>query len=164
MKRFLPLILCLLLLIGCAGPSKNAYRNARFSADLPDTFEPVSDVPIICFAPYGEALLSSSITFSSTELNWYFDDFTEQEYAEALTQLSGYDSLTLVSVEACRVDGYDARRIACKVSIDQGVHDLIVYAVSADQIYFFTLLNRDSDHFIEDFDAMMRSIRFTEGA
>lgn len=162
MKRLLPFLLCLLLLFGCSGVPENAYHNANFTAELPESFEPVSDAPIVCFAPYGNALLSSSITFSSTELNWYFDRFTEEEYAEALQTMTGYDSLTVERVESCKVDGCDARRIACKVSIDQGVHDLIVYAVSADQIFFFTLLNRDTDHYVEAFDEMMRSLRFTE--
>ena len=44
------------------------------------------------------------------------------------------------------------------MQIDQGTHDLILYAISADQTYFFTLLNRDSDSFIDAFDAMMQSL------
>ena len=164
MKRFLPLVLCVLLLLGCKGASKNAYSNAYFTADLPDAFEPVDNVPILCFAPHGDPLLSSSITFSSTELNWYFDDFTEAEYATALQTMTGYASLTAESVESVRVDGCSARRIACKVAIDQGTHDLIVYAVSSDQIYLFTLLNRDTDDYVGAFDEMMRSIRFTEAS
>ena len=59
-----------------------------------------------------------------------------------------------------KVDGYDSRRIVCKVQIDQGIHDLIIYAVNADQIYFFTLLNREGDSFVESFDQMMDSVRF----
>ncbi len=163
MKRLLPFLLCLFMLVGCSGAAANAYQNAYFAAELPDTFEPVDNMPIICFAPYGNPLLSSSITFSSTELNWYFDRFTTDEYREALQSTSGYESLTVGSVEVCKVDGCDARRIACKVAIDQGEHDLIIYAISAKQMYFFTLLNRDSDDYIHAFDAMMRSIRFTEG-
>lgn len=162
MKRLLPLLLCLFLLIGCIKSTGNEYSNAAFTAILPDTFEPLENVSIVCFAPHGNPLLSSSITYASTELNWYFDRFTEAEYAEELSALTGYESLVLESVEPCKVDGCDARRIACKVVIEQGTHDLIVYAISADRLHIFTLLNREGDSFVAPFDAMMKTLGFTE--
>lgn len=162
MKRLLSLLFCILLLAGCTKAEPEGYRNSIFSAVLPEPFAPVEDAGIICFAPYGDPLLSSSITFYATELNWYFDDFSEQEYADELRELTGYTSLTFEVMTAVKIDGYDSRRIVCKVEVDQGVHDLILYAVSADQTYFFTLLNREGDSFIEPFDEMMRSVRFVK--
>ena len=163
MKRFLPLLLCILMLIGCRPVSAgNVYRHALFTVSLPDTFEPVKTEAIACFAPYGDPLLSSSITCYTTELNPYFDDFSIEEYADALRSSCGYASLELKSVDSVKIDGYAAKRIACKVGIDQGIHDLIVYAVNGDRTYFFTLLNREGDSFIEAFDSMMKSVQFTE--
>ena len=131
---------------------------------MPEQFEQVENTSVTCFAPYGDPLLSSSITVSTTELNWYFDSFTKSEYEEALKTFCGYEMLTVDRFEDTRVDGCDARRIACKVSIDQGTHDLIIYAVNADRTYIFTLLNRDGDNYISAFDTMMSTLRFTEGA
>ena len=131
---------------------------------MPEPFEPVANTSVICFAPYGDPLLSSSITVSSTELNWYFDSFTKDEYEESLKALCGYETLTIESFDNCRVGGFDARRIACRVSIDQGTHDLILYVVNADRTYLFTLLNREGDDYISAFDTMISSLRFTEGA
>ena len=165
MKRLLPLLLCLLTAFGCAkSAGSNLYKNGFFTASLPDTFEPVRNSAIVCFAPNGDPLLSSSITFYSTELNWYFEDFTESEYRDALRTMTGYEELTLNSVDSVLVDGFHARRIACKVRIDQGIHDLIIYAVSADQTYFFTLLNRDADNYISAFDQMMKTVQFTKAS
>lgn len=162
MKRAAVLLLILLLLSGCASAGDaNTYRDACFSATLPDGFERVTDAPIVCFAPHGNPVRESSITFSATELNWYFDAFTADEYEAALKEQCGYESLMLIDVKDCRVDGNKAKRIACRVGLDQGMHDLIVYAVSADRIYFFTLLNREGDPYTEPFDAMMKSLRFT---
>ena len=157
MKRFLILLLCLFLLSGCKAETDSAYQNASFSVVLPDNFRPAENTSVVCFAPYGDPLLSSSITFYTTELNWYFDSFTADEYADALTSLCGYDSLAVEAVTACRIDGYDARRIACKVQIDQGTHDLIIYAISADRCCFMILLNREGDSYVNDFDTMMNS-------
>lgn len=163
MKRLIPCLLCLLLLFGCVKTAQNTYRGDGFSAYLPEPFEQVKDTSVICFAPYGDPLLSSLITVSVTELNWYFDSFTKEEYEEALKASCGYETLTVDSFDSCRVGGCDARRIACKVSVDQGVHDLILYTVSADRIYLFTLLNREGDDYISAFDSMLSSVRFTEG-
>lgn len=164
MRRVILCLLCPILLLGCAKLSQNVYHGDYFSAALPEPFEPVADSSVICFAPYGDPLLSSSVTFSATERNWYFDSFTEEEYEESLKALCGYESLKVVRFEQQYVGGYDARRIACKVSVDQGVHDLIIYAVNADRTYLFTLLNRDSDDYISAFDSMISTVRFTEGA
>ena len=163
MKRLVPLILCLFLLFGCSDTSQEMYRHSAFNGLVPEPFEPVDHASTVCFAPYGDPLLSSSIIFFSTELNWYFDSFTEEEYADALQALCGYDSIAVKQIERCRIDGHDAVRIACKVQIDQGTHDLILYAINADKTYFFTLLNRDGDHFMQDFDAMMTTVKLTEG-
>ena len=157
MKRFLIIVCALVLLCSCRAAS-NRFSSSVFDADLPETFRQVSDADILCFAPYGDPLRSSSITFYSTELNWYFDTWTESEYASALGELCGYDALSVNGLQSCRVDGYDARRIACKVLLDQSEHDLIIYAIHADHTYFFTLLNRESDSYIEPFDAMMKTI------
>ena len=157
LKRVLPLLLVLLCL-ACAVKSGDAYENAQFVAVLPDGFEPVSDTKFACFAPYGDPLLSSSITFFTTESNWYFDRFTDADYEAALRD-AGYEIVSFGPVTACKVDGFDARRIVCTVQIDQGVHTLIVYAVSADCTYFFTLLNRDTDSYMEAFDAMMETVQ-----
>lgn len=161
MKRILPLLLCLLLLAACAGQTTGTYSNAYFSVSLPEHIEPVKNTSFTCFAPYGDPVLSSSITVSSTELNWYFDRFTAEEYGEALRSLCGYESLTVETMTVTSVDGYDARRIACKVVLEQGTHDLILYAVHADQTYFITLLNREGDSYIEAFDDMISTIHFT---
>ncbi len=162
MKRFFPLLLCILLLFGCKAPSnENVYRHTLFTVSLPDTFEPVDTESLICFAPHGDPLLSSSITYYTTELNPYFDDFSESEYENALKAECGYESLSLVSVESRKIDGCAAKRIACKVQIDQGMHDLIVYAINGDRTYFFTLLNREGDSFVDAFDSMMNTLRFT---
>ena len=163
MRRLLPWLLCLLLLFGCGKLEHTEYQNDFFSASLPDSFEPVANSSIICFAPYGDPLLSSSITFSVTEQNWYFDSFVKGEYEESLKVLCGYESLTVDRLDNTRVGGYDAHRIACKVSIDQGMHDLIIYAVNADRTYLFTLLNREGDDYISAFDTMLSTLRFSEG-
>lgn len=160
MKRFLPLLLCLLFAFGCGATANHNFESNAFSAVIPEPFERVESAGILCFAPEGDPLLSSSITVYTTELNWYFDSFSEEEYADALSQLTGYDSLSVSEVRSCKVDGSDARRIACTAAIDQGIHDLILYVVSADEIYVFTLLNRDSDNYIASFDDMMKSVRF----
>lgn len=164
MKRLFPCLLCLLLLFGCGKPAQSDYQNNSFSASIPEPFESVKDSSVICFAPYGDPLLSSSITVSITELNWYFDSFTKEEYEEALKTMCGYETLSVESFETCRVGVFDARRVACSVSIDQGRHDLILYAVNADRTYLFTLLNRDGDDFVSEFDTMISTVRFTEGA
>lgn len=157
MKRLLVLLLCLFLFVGCKTSNNEAYQNASFSVVLPDNFRPVENTSVVCFAPYGDPLLSSSVTFYATELNWYFDSFTVEEYADALSSLCGYDSLSVEDIAVCRTDGHDARRIACRVQIDQGTHDLIIYAINADRCYFMILLNREGDSYIGDFDAMMNS-------
>lgn len=162
MKRLFPVLLALVLLFGCSGSAQNSYRHSAFSASLPEPFEPVENTSVVCFSPYGDPLLSSSITYNATELNWYFDSFTKDEYEQALKTLCGYESLSVTQIETKRVDGYDARRIACKVQIDQGMHDLILYAVNADRTYFFTLLNREGDDYIAAFDDMMSTISLTE--
>lgn len=163
MKRFVLLVLCLILLLGCTAAPQRMYHHPYFSVLLPEPFEPVDNASAVCFAPYGDPLLSSSVTFSSTELNWYFDSFTKEEYADALQTLCGYETLTIERIENCRIDGHDAQRVSCKVQINQGTHDLILYAISADKIYFFTLLNREGDSYIQDFDSMMATVRLTEG-
>lgn len=160
MKRIVVLFITILLISGCATISRNAYQNEFFSVELIDGFEPVSDTGILCFAPHGDPLLSSSISFYRTELNWYFDRFDQQDYQTALCELCGYETVDVVNMESCRINGYDARRIACKVSVEQGVHDLIIYVINAKETYIFTLLNRDSDTYIESFDTMMKSIRW----
>lgn len=163
MKRVLPFLLCLLMLVACKPqPQGNVYHHSLFTASLPEHFELVKDQPILCFATYGDPLRSSSITFYSTELNPYFDDFTKEEYEQSLRELCHYEDLTLETVESCSVDGFSAKRIVCKVGIDQGTHDLIVYAVHAYSTYFFTLLNREGDPYVDAFDSMMKTIQFTK--
>lgn len=163
MKRLMPFLLCLFLLIGCAVSAQNTYHHPAFTASLPASFEPVDTASIVCFAPHGNPQLSSSITFYATEQNWYFDSFSVEEYEDALQTICGYESLSVDQIKPCRVDGFEARRISCKVLLEQGTHDLILYAVNAGQTYFFTLLNRESDDYIAAFDAMMSTIQFTEG-
>jgi hypothetical protein len=162
MKRILPLLLCLLLVFACKPKAQdNVYHHAQFTVALPEHFEPVKDQPVLCFAPYGDPLRSSSITYYATELNPYFEDFSKSEYEQAMRELCGYESLTLETIESRRVDGFSAKRIACKVVIDQGTHDLIIYAINSYGTYFFTLLNRDGDSYIDAFDTMMKNIQFT---
>lgn len=155
-KRLLPLLFALLL-IACAAPKGQVYQGALFDAALPEGFRPVDNATVLCFAPYGDPILNSSITCYTTESNWYFDRFTDVDYEQALKD-AGYEIVSFDDVTVCKVDGFDARRIACTVAIDQGTHTLIVYAVSADKTYFFTLLNREDDAFVEPFDDMMRTL------
>lgn len=162
MKRLLPFLLCLVLLFGCLSASQNVYRHPDFMASLPESFAPVESASFVCFAPHGNPTFSSSITFSATEQNWYFDSFSKAEYEDALQTLCGYESLSVEQIDSCRVDGYDARRITCQVLLEQGMHTLVIYAVNAEQTYFFTLLNRESDDYIGAFDAMMSTLQFTE--
>ena len=163
MRRLFPVLLAIILLCGCGSTGPNRYENSLFSVSLPDGFEPIDDVPILCFAPYGDPLLSSSVTVITTELNWYFDDFSEDEYVRAIQSISGFEAIDVKQIDLLKVDGYPARRIACSVQIDQGTHDLILYAISADRTYFFTLLNRHGDDYVASFDSMIQTIRFTEG-
>lgn len=164
MRRLLSLVFCFLLLFGCMTTENNFFKHPSFSVTLPEPFAEVPNIPAVCFAPYGDPFLSSSITFFTTELNWYFDSFTKSEYEDSLKSLCGYDDLSLKEIIDCRIDGYPAKRIACRVTIDQGTHDLIVYAISADRIYFFTLLNRDNDAYIDPFDSMMKTLHIKEAA
>lgn len=163
MRRLFLFLLCTLMLFGCSrAKQSNVYTHSLFTASLPDTFAPVKGTNILCFAPYGDPVRSSSITFYTTELNPYFDDFSDAEYEEALKELCGYEDLKFVNTAKSKVDGYRAIRIECAVQVDQGTHDLIIYAVNGDRTYFFTLLNRDGDSFVDAFDAMMTTVRFTE--
>ena len=155
-KQFLPLLLVLCLLIACA-PKGNVYHGTLFDATMPDGFAPVENAGMLCFAPNGDPLLNSSITFYTTEPNWYFDRFTDEDYQNALID-AGYPIVSFDGVTACRIDSYEARRIECRVQIDQGEQMLVVYAVSSYKTYFFTLLNRDGDRYIEPFDAMMKTV------
>lgn len=162
MKRLLSFLFCLLMLFGCACAKQDVYRHPDFTASLPEPFKPVDSVSMVCFAPYGDPLLSSSITYYVTEPNWYFDSFTKDDYEESLKTLCQYESLTVTDAHACRVDGFDAYRISCKVLLEQGTHDLILYAVNGGKTYFFTLFNREGDNYIEAFDAMMSTLHVTE--
>lgn len=164
MKRLIALFCILILFLGCASSSGNRFVCTAFEADLPQGFRPVANANILCFAPLGDPLYSSSITYYTTELNWYFDSFTEQEYETALRDLCGYETLVLKEMRKTSVDGNDAMRLACKVAVDQGEHDLIIYAVQTDQTCFFTLLNRDTDSYVEPFDEMMKTIDLKETA
>ena len=161
MKRLLlPLLLAALLLFGCAGVSAERYEHPLFEATLPIGFEPVRDANMLCFAPHGDPLHGSSITFYTTELNWYFDRFTDADYADRIAAETGYEHIVADSVRDCKVDGYDAKRIAYRVTVDQTEMDLIVYAVSADRICFFTLLNAGTDAYIPAFDEMMQTLKW----
>ena len=163
MKRILPLLLCLLLLLACKPqPQGNVYHHSLFTGVLPEHFEQVKDSAVLCFAPYGDPVRSSSITCYMTELNPYFDGFSQAEYETALRELCGYDALTVQGFDSCRVGGYPAKRIVSSVQIDQGTHSLIVYAISADRTYFFTLLNREEDDYVGAFDSMMNTLQFTK--
>lgn len=157
-KRLLPLFLILILLCGCAGSGDRTYSGTWFDAELPDGFREVRGSQVLCFAPNADPLRSSSITCYATESNWYFDRFTEADYEQALRD-AGYEIISFGQVQALKIDRCEARRIDCQVEIDQGRHDLIVYAVSADRTYFFTLLNRDSDSYVQPFDDMMQTVR-----
>ena len=157
-KRILPLLLLILILTGCAAHASAEYHGALFDATLPDGFRPVDNSNILCFAPYGDPVHSSSITFYTTESNWYFDRFTADDYKQALKD-AGYEIISLDDVKSCRIEGFDAHRISCQIEIDQSTHTLIVYTVSADRTYFFTLLNRNGDAYVQKFDDMMRTIR-----
>lgn len=163
MKRILLLLLCILIVFGCAPKEQsNVYHHALFTVSLPEHFEAVKNAPILCFAPYGDPLLSSSITVYTTELNPYFDEFSDAEYESALKELCGYEELKLKHTDVCRIDGYRAVRLSCSVQIEQGTHQLIIYAVNADCTYFFSLLNREGDPYIDAFDTMMNSLQFTK--
>ncbi len=159
MQQLFAFLLCIAPLTGCAATAADRYVCGLFEADLPESFEPVPGTPILCFAPMGDPVRSSSVTCYTTERNWYFDSFTQEEYETALRSLTGYETLSVNDIASCRVDGCNAKRIACSVGIDQGTHDLILYAIESDQTYIFTLLNRDTDSYIDAFDDMMRSLK-----
>ncbi len=163
MKHALPLLLCFMLLTGCGISAGQSFEHTCFTATVPEPFQTCGDVgAALCFAPYGDPLLSSSITFFTTEKNWYFDRFSDDEYASFLKTLCGYESLKLIGVEDCKVDHTKAKRIHCTVQIDQGTHDLVIYAIDSDQTVFFTLLNREGDSYIDVFDSMMKTVRLKE--
>ena len=63
MKRAAVLLLILLLLSGCASAGGNTYSDACFSATLPDGFTRVTNASILCFAPHGNPMRASSITW-----------------------------------------------------------------------------------------------------
>ena len=67
MKRLFSFLLILILFIGCNPSQDNIFSTSAFSLYIPEPFEEVQNQSIICFAPYGDPLLSSSITISSTE-------------------------------------------------------------------------------------------------
>ena len=157
-KRFLPCLLLIVLVLGCASAGGQRYQGALFDANLPEGFAPVANAQVLCFAPHGDPVLSSSITCYTTESNWYFDRFTDDDYAQALCD-AGYEIVAIEDVKPCKVDGFDARRISCQIEIDQITHTLIVYAVSADRTYFFTLLNQNGDDYVQPFDEMMQTVR-----
>ena len=165
MKRTLPFLLCLVLLAGCSVSTGQQFEHPYFSASIPEPFQICSSADsVLCFAPYGDSLHSSSITFYTTEKNWYFDRFTDEEYASNLKALCGYEELTLIAVDNCKIDRFKGKRIHCQVQIDQGMHDLIIYAIDAEQTTFFTLLNREGDSYIDAFDSMMKTVRFKEAS
>lgn len=163
MKRILTLLLCFILLLGCNSAGKTRSEYPSFFVSVPEPFEEVRNASVLCFAPYGDPLLSSSITVASTERNWYFDQFMDTDYESFLKAFCGYEDLKLKSVADCTLDGYSAKKAVCDVTIDQGIHTLIIYAINADKTYFFILLNRENDPYIESFDTMMESVRFKGG-
>lgn len=163
MKRICILLLIVCLAFGSFGCHKQpkgetVYAHERFSAALPDGFVRCENANMVAFAPGGDPVRNSMITFYATDLNWYFDSYGEDEYAAALAQYAGFDTYELVSVTPCTVNGYNAQRVECSVYLDQGTHTLVLYALEADMLYLFTLLNRDTDDYVDDFDAMMSTI------
>ena len=165
MKRILSLLLGLILLVsvGCVVPSgETVYEHPRFTATLPDSFKRVQDANIVAFAPLGDPVFSSSITFYTTELNWYFDSFSVEEYANLITEYTDYQNASFVSKTDLKIDGYHAHRAEYSVQVDQGRHQLILYAIQADMLYFFVLLNLDTDSYVKPFDQMMETIQIHE--
>lgn len=161
--RVLILLVLSLVLLGCSQiTDANLYEHPRFSASLPDGFKRIENANIVAFAPLGDPVLSSSITFYTTELNWYFDSFSDEEYANLIDSYTGYRDAAFVSKTDLRVDGHKAHRAEYTVKVDQGTHELILYAIEADMLYFFVLLNLDTDSYIEAFDQMMNTIEIHE--
>ncbi|HPF54533.1 MAG TPA: hypothetical protein PLM48_07800 [Clostridia bacterium] len=161
MRRTTLLLLCCLLAVmsvtGCVS-GDNVYEHKCFTADLPDGFERTNEDGIVCFAPNGSAARQSSITFSITEKNYYFDELTREDYIDYVTEYLGYDECELVEFSSVRVDGYKAHRVLYSVALDQGEHSLCLYAVDADKAYFFVLLEREEDDCMGEFDHMMDTI------
>lgn len=161
-RAFTVFLACMLLLaFGCEMRSPS-YRHPNFSCQLPDGFQSVSNANMVCFAPNGDPVNSSNITFYCTELNWYFDEFSDEEYENLLRAYGSYEDVQFVSKESVRVDGHKAHRVEYRVSINGGLHSLVFYAVSSDMLLFFTLLNIGEDSYVQSFDKMMETIEIYE--
>lgn len=163
MKRAVTLLLACFLLFGAGCQISDAlYEHPIFACQLPDGFAPVPNANMVCFAPNGDPVNSSNITFYCTELNWYFDEFTDEEYENFLVEYSSYEDVRLVSRESVRIDGHKAHRVEYLVAIDGTPHSLVFYAVSSDMLLFFTLLNVGDDAYVQPFDEMMETIEIYE--
>ena len=165
-KPFMALccLLLALLLAGCGSSlGGTAYSHARFSITLPEGWERTDDTNVLCFAPNGNPVRSSQLTVSLTQKNYYFSKLTAEEYATGILQNSQYEDLSLVSFEKTCVNGFDAHRVAFKVTLEQGEHDLILYAVDSYSCYFFSFLCREEDDLVSTVDAMMDSVRLFDG-
>jgi len=161
MKRYLIISICLglalLNLLGCGKMEGTAHEHPRFTITLPDEWERVDTDGAVCFAPYGEPTESSNIVFYVTEKSYYFSEFTQEDYAKYVKQFTGYDTLTDVTLTNARISGWRAHRVVFSTRLHGAPAQIVLYAIDADQTFFFILL--DVDGSTEMFDAAMKSAK-----
>ncbi|MCL2696235.1 MAG: hypothetical protein FWE69_07920 [Clostridiales bacterium] len=161
MKRYLILLLALICLTGCAAKDGTTHEHPRFSITLPDDWDRVDTDGAVCFAPNGRPEKSDNIVFYVTEKNYYFSDFTREDYATQVKRNTGCTTLTNAELTHTRVDGWRAHRVTFDTKLSGKAASIVLYAVDADMTYFFILLDLGGQ--TEMFDAAMRTVKlFTQ--
>lgn len=157
MKRLLPIILCALMLLGCAAMN-NPAEHERFTIDLPEGWERVDNSGVVCYAKGGNPVRSSNITFYATDKNYYFDKFTLEDYAAHVNTYSQYEQISAVEMKEVKVDGWNAHRVVYSAVVDQADVTIVMYAIDADMTYMFTLLQMNGEAYTDAFDEAMKTI------
>lgn len=157
MKRYVLLILCLMLFLGCSS-SKDAFNHERFSLVLPEGWERCDEPGVVCFALDGSAVHASNITFYATDKNYYFDRFSQNDYSEYLNAYAQYEQIAVTSFDKLKIDGWAAHRVTYSATVDQAEVTLVVYVIDADMSYIFTLLQVEGESYIDFFDKAMSNV------
>jgi len=164
MRRYFVFAVCLGLLLcalfGCGGQAGTLHEHPRFTLTLPDGWERIGTEGAVCFAPDGEPEGGSSIVFYITEKNYYFSEFKQEDYAKQVKQFTGYDSLSDVSFQKVRINGWDAHRVSFATKLNGAPASVVLYAIDADQSHFFIFL--DTDAHTDMFDAAMKTVKLTK--